>query len=57
MLMSVRVAIIGSRNIGTDLTLEVLRDSMVLVIAAPVGIDPVSDDRARARTDARGGDT
>jgi acetaldehyde dehydrogenase len=45
----VKVAIIGTGNIGTDLMIKVMRLSKTLEMAAFVGIDPNSDGLERAK--------
>jgi acetaldehyde dehydrogenase len=45
----VKVAVIGSGNIGTDLMIKIMRLSKTLEMAAFVGIDPNSDGLRRAQ--------
>lgn len=44
----IKVAVIGSGNIGTDLMIKIMRTSDVLEMGALVGVDPASDGLARA---------
>ena len=44
----IKVAILGSGNIGTDLMIKIMRTSSILEMGALVGVDPQSDGLARA---------
>ncbi len=47
--MAVRVAILGTGNIGTDLLVKIQRKSKLLTVVLFAGVDPASEGIARAR--------
>lgn len=49
MTKKIKVAIIGSGNIGSDLMIKIMRHGQYIEMGAMVGIDPASDGLARAQ--------